>query len=175
MIQVTKRHLARLMGAFILVLLGLAICTVTVSGHAAFESSDPSPDAILATPPADVTIRFTEPLEPSQSSAELLDPTGAVIEQAISFVDQSDPYVMHLTIPTELGAGTYVVSWRNFSTADGHPMEGYFAFSVQSETEQSTAIATLDEKPGGPPGWWISVVKWIAYLGLALVVAGWPL
>ena len=158
-----------------LTMASLALNSRLASGHAAFESSQPPPNSVLDAVPTQVTIHFTEPLEPSQTGAELLDSSGSAVEGATSAVDTADSFALILTVPPILSPGTYVVSWRNVSTADGHPMEGFFSFSIQTAGDASGAVAALDGETGGPPYWWVSVVKWVAYLGLALVVAGWPL
>lgn len=161
--------------ALLAVVIAVATDVRPGAAHAALESSDPPANAVLESVPARVTLRFTEPLEPAQSRADLLDPTGAAVPEAVSAVDQTDPFVMQINIPAELPAGTYVVSWRNVSTADGHPLEGFFAFSIGAPTDQAGIVTGIEQLSGGPPYWWITVVKWVGYLGLALLVAAWPI
>jgi copper transport protein len=160
---------------FITVVLAVAVGVRSASAHAALESSDPPANAVLDAAPAQITLHFTEPLEPAQTGADLLNPAGEVIPDATSAVDQSDPFALQVQVPADLAAGTYVVSWHNVSTADGHPMEGFFAFSIESATDPSGIVSGIEQQSGGPPYWWITVVKWAGYLGLALLVAAWPI
>ncbi len=145
-----------------------------VAAHAALEESDPATNAILATAPPEVTLRYTERLERSYSKAELYDQTGTKVAGAASrFVD--DPYLMVVDLPAGLPNGTYSVLWRNLSADDGHTAQGYFAFTVGTEADVRPVVppaATTDD--GGPPEWLRAASRWLALLGLAVTVAVWP-
>ena len=104
------------------------VVTSTAFAHAHLVSSEPAANAEV-TAPAEVTIRFTEPLEPAFSRIALADASGHAAAPAPSQVDGSDAKVMHLPLPT-LSAGRYAVHWTAVAT-DGHRTQGDFAFIVK--------------------------------------------
>ncbi len=142
--------------------------------HAFLKESDPPANALLSTAPAQVTLRFTEPLERAYSRAELYDQTGSVVPGAASrFVD--DRYAMVVDLPAALPNGTYSVLWRTLSTADGHTAEGYVAFTVGTEADVRAVVPPAPATTaGGPPDWVRAISRWLALLGLAATVAVWP-
>ena len=156
----------------LLALIG-ALLPFVSAAHAGLESSDPPANAIVAETPDLVVMRFTEPLEWSGTTAELHDATGEAVP-GTSVREGSDPYEMVLELPPDLPAGTYSVLWRTLSTADGHPAQNYFAFTVG--TEANVTAAALDVPASDqPPLWLQAVARWAALLGLAASVAIWPM
>ena len=104
------------------------VMTSTAFAHAHLVSSEPAANAEVAAA-TEVTIDFTEPLEPAFSRIELSDASGKSAAPAASQVDQSDAKVMHLALP-QLTAGRYAVHWIAVAT-DGHRTQGNFAFIVK--------------------------------------------
>lgn len=173
------RGTTRRLGAVLLalVLAGLAFASLDarpVAAHAAFERSDPAPNAVLAKAPAEVRMRFTEPLEPAYTTAHLHDRSGALLPGVASRVDANDRHALIATLPAGLANGTYSVVWHNLSAADGHTKAGYFAFTVGTATDVGAVAAPTTGGSGGPPEWLRAVSRWLALLGLAAAVAVWP-
>ncbi|WP_144147940.1 copper homeostasis periplasmic binding protein CopC [Paraburkholderia sp. BCC1884] len=104
------------------------LATSTAFAHAHLISSEPAANAEVAAP-AEVTIHFTEPLEPAFSKITLADVAGKADVPAVSQVDQNDAKVMRLPLP-QLNAGRYAVHWTAVAT-DGHRTQGDFAFNVK--------------------------------------------
>jgi methionine-rich copper-binding protein CopC len=104
------------------------LLTSTAFAHAHLVSSEPAANAEVAAP-AEVTLHFTEPLEPAFSKIALADANGKPAASAASQVDKQDARVMHLPLP-QLGAGHYAVHWTAVAT-DGHRTQGDFAFTVK--------------------------------------------
>jgi methionine-rich copper-binding protein CopC len=104
------------------------LLTSTAFAHAHLVSSEPAANAEVAAP-AEVTLHFTEPLEPAFSKIALADANGKPAAPAASQVDKQDARVMHLPLP-QLGAGHYAVHWSAVAT-DGHRTQGDFAFTVK--------------------------------------------
>jgi copper transport protein len=78
-------------------------------------------------------------------------------------------------LPNGLGNGTYSVVWSTLSADDGHPAQGYFAFTIGTEADvQSVSTPTVSTSHGAPQ-WMRSSSRWAALLGLAAVVAIWPI
>jgi copper transport protein len=152
----------------------LALSAAPAAAHAFLESSDPAANAVLPTAPSTVTLRFTEPLEPSYSRAELFDESGATVPGAASEIG-ADPRTMTVAIPTGLGNGTYSLLWRTLSTVDGHTAEGYLPFTIGTQADvRIVAPPPIEAASGGLPGWALPVARWLALLGLAAVAAIWP-
>jgi methionine-rich copper-binding protein CopC len=102
--------------------------TSTAFAHAHLVSSEPAANAEVAAP-TEVTIHFTEPLEPAFSRIDLSDASGKPAAPAASQVDKGDAKAMHLALP-QLTAGRYAVHWIAVAT-DGHRTQGDFAFIVK--------------------------------------------
>ena len=100
----------------------------TAFAHAHMISSVPAANT-EAVAPADVTIHFTEPLEPAFSTITLADASGKPATPDASTVDSADARVMHLALP-QLTSGRYAVHWVAVAT-DGHRTQGDFAFNVK--------------------------------------------
>ncbi|CAH2803480.1 MAG: Copper resistance protein CopC [uncultured Paraburkholderia sp.] len=96
--------------------------------HAHLVSSESASNAEVAAP-HEVTIHFTEPLEPAFSKITLSTATGTPAASAASQVAGSDAKVMHLTLP-QLSAGRYTAHWTAVAT-DDHRTQGDFMFTVK--------------------------------------------
>jgi copper resistance protein C len=106
--------------------LGLAVASVA-AGHAFLDRSEPRVGSRVRTPPAQVTLWFTERLEPAYSSVEVLDEAGQRVDKADGAVS-GDGRQLRASL-TPLSPGTYRVRWRVLSV-DTHVTEGDFAFHV---------------------------------------------
>lgn len=100
----------------------------TAFAHAHLISSVPAANA-EAVAPTDVTIHFTEPLEPAFSRITLADASGKPATADAATVDNADARVMRLALP-QLTSGRYAVHWVAVAT-DGHRTQGDFAFNVK--------------------------------------------
>jgi copper transport protein len=103
-----------------------------VLAHSQMLASAPSPGAVLARPPAEIRLVFSEPLEPGYSSLDLLDAYGVKILRGLGQPDPADPRVLVAPMPPgRLAArALYGVSWRTLSAADGHWARGTFSFGI---------------------------------------------
>jgi copper transport protein len=128
MVSAMKRP--RLFLLLIFLLLGV-ILAVPVSAHALLLSSNPLPNAVLATSPAQVELFFSEPVAQGLSSLIVFDSNGLQADQKDMRVDPSNPTRMTVSLPA-LETGVYTVSWKAVSATDGHQTEGAFTFSVGS-------------------------------------------
>jgi methionine-rich copper-binding protein CopC len=79
--------------------------------------------------PTEVSIVFSEDLEPKFSTLELQDSTGAVVSKVPSLADPKDAKHLTLALPT-LTPGVYTVSWVSVAT-DGHKLAGKYSFNVK--------------------------------------------
>ena len=97
--------------------------------HANLARSAPAPNSTLDSPPNQVVVWFTEPVEPKFSEIQILAVAGARVDRDDSVVDRNDPTAVSVTLEP-LPDGTYTVAWTNVSTVDGHRVRGSFVFSV---------------------------------------------
>ena len=154
----------------LLCLLGAALGWLTpqgVSAHANLVSAEPAPNSELTEAPDRVIIWFTEPLEPSLSSIQVLDSGGQRVDLDDSVVDDLNPLVMSVSLG-EVPEGTYTVGWTNVSTVDGHRVRGSFVFAVGQPLSEVPVVVEgqpLLQSPFSP------FLRWLTLLG-ALVMAG---
>lgn len=144
------------------------------AAHAALDSSSPAAGAVLATAPATIEARFTEPLERSYSRMALYDRDGVEVK-GTSLSEGADEFTMVLTVPPTLPNGTYSVLWRTLSEADGHSTQNFFAFTIGTDADiASVTIPGSGEPRDASPQWARTLSRWAALAGIALLLAAWP-
>ncbi len=79
-----------------------------VFAHADIARSDPAANAVLDVAPAQVTIEFTEAVEPRLSKIEVLYDDGSVADNNDTTRDPNDPKVLRVSLK-ESREGTYIV------------------------------------------------------------------
>ena len=152
--------------------------------HTRLESSSPAADAVLRTPPAELRLRFSAPVEPRLTGATLLGEQGDTVLVAVAVPEPGSgnrAFVVPVT-PT-LAPGQYMVEWRT-AGADGHVIRGAYSFVVEglappapppADTVPSPAEPAAAPPPGGGaggdalflPGSPLGVlVRWLGFLGL---------
>lgn len=95
------------------------------SAHATLDHAEPRVGNKVATMPPEVTLWFTQKLEPAFSSITVTDAAGKRVDTGKTRVDGSQ-----MAVPLRPGgSGTYHVKWRVLST-DSHTTEGNFTFQV---------------------------------------------
>jgi copper resistance protein C len=100
----------------------------SAQAHAHLDHADPRVDTAVHTAPHEVTLWFTENLEPAFSTVEVTDASGARVDTGKPIVGADDRKVMRIAVKP-LPPGTYKVSWRVMSV-DTHKTEGTFTFRV---------------------------------------------
>ena len=159
-------------------ILALVIVTLVLSrpdsasAHANLADADPAPNSVLDTAPSKITIRFTEPLEPSFSAIEVLDSRGRRVDNDDSAVDPANPTVMSVTLRDDLPNGVYTVAWRNLSTVDGHTIRGTFFYSVGeplSVASSDLASETVLLSPAEPFMRWAVLLGGLSVLGVLML------
>jgi methionine-rich copper-binding protein CopC len=78
--------------------------------------------------PSELTLSFTQNLEPAFSSVDVLDEKGAKVDKGNVQVDPNDGALLRVSL-NPLPPGTYKVVWHVVSV-DTHPTEGDFTFQV---------------------------------------------
>ncbi len=104
-----------------------------VLGHSQLVSSSPGAGDIVPTPPTEIRLVFSEPIDPGYTSLDLLDGTGKAILVDAGTPDPTDPRTLVAPIPggTTLPTDSlYTVNWRALSAADGHTTDGFLTFGI---------------------------------------------
>ena len=148
--------------------LALVVQSQVAEAHASLIRSEPPANSTLDTSPNRITLWFSEPMEAAFSEIQVLNATGARVDNKNSAVDANDLTVMSVSLPS-LPDGTYTVAWRNLSTIDGHSLRGSFIFSVgEPLSEAATAQATDAPLLGSAEE---PYIRWIVLLS-ALTLTG---
>src|SRR5271156_5361217 len=93
--------------------------------HAFLDHAEPRVGSTVPTAPREISLSFTQKLEPAFSSVEVSDGNGARVDLGRPSVSAS---VMRVRLKP-LSAGTYRVRWHVLSV-DTHTTEGSFTFQV---------------------------------------------
>ena len=107
-----------------LVVAGLVLGTAAAHAHAYLDHANPRVGSSVRTSPGEVTLWFSQNLEPSFSSATVSNSSGARVDQGARVAGP----VIHVRVRS-LPPGTYRVNWRVLSV-DTHTTEGNFSFRV---------------------------------------------
>ncbi len=149
----------------LLLLLAPALAVVLAApayGHAVVLHTVPADGALLESAPAEIVIRFNEPV--ALIEARVLDAAGnpAAARDAATARGRD----LRITLPPALADGSYVVSYRVVS-ADSHPVGGSIVFSIGSVSGHLSAPA-----PGAGDGGWKAAMIAIRALLYAGVLGG---
>jgi len=96
--------------------------------HARLDGSTPTADAKLVEPPAEVTLDFSEEIEPRFSAIEVEDAKGARVDKGDVRTAPDNAKRLVVSI-NALAPGVYKVTWRVTST-DTHKAKGSFSFTI---------------------------------------------
>ncbi|WP_436494742.1 copper resistance CopC/CopD family protein [Actinokineospora sp. HUAS TT18] len=142
------------------------IAAPAASAHAVLVSSTPGGFELLADSPKSVALRFTEPVDVGLAHVRLISPRGGdVTGLGAPAHPEGRTDTVEVRIPETLANGTYTVSWRVVS-ADTHPIQGAFTFSVR----EATAAAPPQAAAGGGAALLYGVARWLATAGFVLLV-----
>jgi methionine-rich copper-binding protein CopC len=95
------------------------------SAHAFLDHAEPRVGNTVATAPREVTLWFTQKLEPAFSSIAVTNSAGQRVDTGKTRVSGNQ---MSVSLRSG-GAGTYRVNWRVLSV-DTHTTDGSFTFRV---------------------------------------------
>jgi copper resistance protein C len=109
-------------------LLVLLLGSQAAYAHAHLDHAVPAVDSTVSPAPADVSLFFTQNLEPAFSSVTVSDANGADVSQGKVEINGN---TMRLALKP-LGPGSFTVHWHAVSV-DTHTTEGTFLFHVGSK------------------------------------------
>ena len=106
-----------------------AVCSCAPAlAHALLKSASP-PVGGTVSAPSQITIHFSEGIEPKFSGLALTGPKGAVPVSRAS-VAPGDDAALVVKIGRKLAPGDYTVTWHAVSV-DTHHTQGHFDFTVK--------------------------------------------
>lgn len=103
----------------------LWLVTGEASAHAFLDHAEPRVGNTVATAPREVTLWFTQKLEPAFSRITVTNSAGQRVDTGSTRVSGNQ---MSVSLRSG-GAGTYRVNWRVLSV-DTHTTDGSFTFRV---------------------------------------------
>jgi copper resistance protein C len=102
-----------------------ALGTGAARAHAFLDHSSPLVGSTMRSAPRQLTLWFTQNLEPAFSSVEVLNGSGARVDRGRPQISAN---IMRVGLKP-LAPGSYTVRWRVLSV-DTHTTEGSFTFRV---------------------------------------------
>lgn len=156
----------------------VALCTLAgllgtwsvASAHAELVSTSPTSGAVLPTSPNQIVLTFSESVDPVPDSIRVVAGDGSAVDIGEIRQDGGKDTIA-ADVPT-LADGTYVVAWRAVS-ADSHPVNGAFTFSVgtPSTTDPNLVNDLLSaNQPPQPAQAWLAIGRWSSYVGIAVLI-----
>ncbi|WP_329010670.1 copper resistance protein CopC [Micromonospora rifamycinica] len=147
MITSSRRSaVVRLAAALLAAGLALLVAATPARAHNSLTSASPAREATLPSAPTEITLEFLARLDPAFTTIVLTDgtkrrvPTGdPVVTGTKSTVQLTD------TLPN----GTYTVAYRVVS-ADGHPVQGSYPFTVADPAGAAAPTAVPTTGPASP-------------------------
>ena len=99
--------------------------TGEAKAHALLDHAEPRVGNKVAAPPREVTLWFTQKLEPAFSTITVTNAAGQRVDTGKARVDGN-----RMSVPLRAGGtGTYHVTWHVLSV-DAHTTDGSFTFQV---------------------------------------------
>ena len=103
----------------------LMLATSEAFAHAFLDHAEPRVGNKVANPPHEVTLWFTQKLEPAFSTVTVTNPAGERVDTGKTRVSGNQ---MSVSLRSG-GSGTYHVTWHVLSV-DTHRTDGNFTFQV---------------------------------------------
>ena len=127
-----------------------AIFAQLALAHTELTSTVPADHATVATAPANVELKFSEPVRLTALTIQQGDAEKRSLEPLPSAASGS----FAVALPAGLAAGTYVVAWRALSE-DTHVVTGEFTFAVGAAADAhaghgATPAAGQDQPAAAP-------------------------
>ena len=142
----------------------------SASAHAGLEESEPKPSSWLATSPTEVVLHFDEPVGVVFARIQILDQEGKEVFETRPTRDEDDHSTVRANID-KLGDGTWVVVWR-IASADSHPVQGSFAFSIGTSSSDVTSILNNDSRQGHGLNNLFNIIRFVMFAGILTLLGG---
>jgi len=104
--------------------------SLAADAHAQLLKALPAVGGSVSTSPAQLSLKFTEGIEPGFSGVELHAADGRLVETGKASVDPGDQATLIVAVKAKLQPGSYKVTWHVVSV-DTHKTQGSFSFDVK--------------------------------------------
>jgi len=98
--------------------------------HAALREASPAVGSTVAKSPTEISLKFSEGVEPELSSITLSLKDGAKFATGKAGTGGKDKRFLTLKLPKALAPGAYTVHWAVVSI-DSHKTEGSYSFEIK--------------------------------------------
>ena len=136
----------------------------TASAHASLSSATPDFRERLERSPAQVVLRFSQVIQPIPNGIVVRDDQGRVVSRSVRLGRDRRSLTAELG---PLARGAYAVRWQTLSVSDGHIVSGLYTFGVGVDAPPPTEAVGASG-----PSTIEKLVRWLAYLGLAVLAGG---
>jgi copper transport protein len=149
-----------------LVVIGLVLPAVA-GAHAALLHTTPDASVTTNGPPSQVTLTYSESIEPRFSIVSVTDVNGKQVTSGVPAREPGSPQTLAVPLK-KIPAGWYLVLWRVIS-ADGHPVRGAFTFAVGPSPGPAPqfVIPSLSESAATPG---LVGVRFVVFLTVMLAI-----
>lgn len=110
------------------ILTGAVLAPVAAQAHAHLDHAQPAVNSVAAAP-SEVSLWFTEAVEPAFSSIVVQDAKGKAVQSGKAVGPPDNSAQLTVKVPP-LPPGTYKVMWKVLSV-DTHRTTGSFSFTVK--------------------------------------------
>lgn len=143
----------------------------TADAHATLLEMEPAERVVAEEPPDELTLTFNEPIEHDLAVVTVYDSSAKVIFSGNPDDGVEKSPELAFSLP-ELDDGTYTVKWDVIS-ADGHPVDGSYAFSIGEATEGDVKTVSGDDSSEGELILARIIPEGLLLLGAGLFWFGW--
>jgi copper transport protein len=175
-IKRVKRYKKRCTGVISFLLIMLFLHPSMLMAHASLIKSLPPSNSLSIDSPKEISLTFNERLEDSLYYIKVINDQGKSVTSKQALLNDRRTTVT-LELP-KLANGTYVTTYHIIS-ADGHPIEGSYLFTVGTTVGDNTFIANGGSQIDHSLSWDMSMQEWLLslsrvfyYLAL-LILLGW--
>ena len=119
-----------------------ALLPASAGAHALLEATTPERGARLERTPAQVSLRFSEPVEAEFGSVRVFDSRGREVQEGRAFHPSGRGAEVAVRLRGGLADDGYTVTYRVIS-ADSHPVSGGFVFVAGDGVAPATPVADL--------------------------------
>jgi copper transport protein len=151
--------------------LWLGLLAPQAAAHALLIRADPAINGTVASPPQQILLTFTEPVDPTLSHAQVVDTQGRPVPGALpSKAVPGNSEQLLITLRRPLPHSVYTVDWQTVSALDGHYVTGAYAFGVG--VADVGKVAPFGKYVSTSP--WLTGTqaagRWLLWAGLALLL-----
>jgi copper transport protein len=160
--------------AFLLAALAVVAGSAPARAHASVVSTAPADRQVLGTPPSRVSLTFTEPVSLGLTRVGVIAPDGDTVATGRPAHPGDRAEKVAVTLRTLSAKGTYTVVWHTVS-ADSHPVQGTFSFSLGRPTAGSPPVsagpsAGVEHGSGTAAVALYDAARWVSFVGFAVLV-----